>query len=84
MPTTATALDTLVTIPKELDHTDWTLQINHTDIQVYARKGASESGVIGFKTVTYHVVGAPTLFEFLRDVCSAMEQINDQYVGGET
>lgn len=84
MHTTTTASYTLQQVPQELDHPEWVLEVDHTDIQVYARKGASQSEIIGFKTVTYHAVSVRTLFEFLKNVCHAMEQINDMYLLGET
>ncbi len=74
---------TLETIPAELDANGWNLETDRTDIQVYTRKGACNSRILGFKTITEHPVTAVTAYNLLRDVIKAMELVNDQYTHGE-
>ncbi|WP_052595568.1 START domain-containing protein [Aureispira sp. CCB-QB1] len=78
-----TPLQTLQTIPQELDASDWQLEIDHTDIQVYSKSNASNSGVIGFKTITEHPIPQAVVINLLKDVCGAMHRINDLFVLGE-
>lgn len=74
---------TLTQIPHELDQAGWQLAIDYVDIAVYFKKGASQSDVIGFKTVTYHSTDAVVLYDFLKDVNKAMYEMNDMFVLGE-
>lgn len=70
-------------VPQELDHPDWELVLDYTDTQIYTRYGASNSEIIGFKTITYHTITARTLYHFLKDVNGAMETMNELFVLGE-
>lgn len=75
--------ETLQQIPIELDHPDWVLERNHTDVQVYSRHGACHSSVVGFKTVTVHPVSASRVFDLLKDVRHAMQLVNNMYKFGK-
>lgn len=75
--------EVLKKIPLELDHNDWHLAFDDTDIQVYSREKASLSPLVGFKTVTYHHISSDQVFEFLKDVCGAMNRINHLFIHGE-
>lgn len=73
---------TLQSIPSELDSLDWALEKDLTDVQVFSKFGACGSPVIGFKTVTYHIVSAESIYKLLKDVRYAMEVMNDMYTKG--
>lgn len=74
----------LISIPKELDEDDWILEHDRSHIKVYSKFNLFDSNIIGFKTITEHAVAANVIFDFLRDVCGAMNQINDLFMSGET
>lgn len=74
---------TLDTIPAELDATGWKQERNHTDVAVYTRMGASNSPVIGFKTITQHPFNGKLAFDMLKDVCYAMQNLNHMYLFGK-
>jgi hypothetical protein len=74
---------TILNIPIELDQADWQLEFDQSDIQVYSKHDASDSGIIGFKTITYHAVSIHSVLDLLKDVCDAMNNINDMFVLGE-
>ena len=75
--------EVLKNIPIELDTGEWDLDFDNTDIQVYSQKNACNSPVIGFKTVTYHLIASNHIFDFLEDVCGAMNRINHLFILGE-
>jgi len=75
--------DAVKRIPQELDSSNWVMEYDQTDIQVYSKSEASDSPVIGFRTVTTHFLPLITVFEFLKDVCGAMNKINHMFVKGE-
>lgn len=75
--------ETLTTIPKELDAQGWDLALDQTDIRVYTKPNASNSSIIGFKTVTDHFIPIELVYALLKDVCGAMNSINDLFVLGE-
>ena len=78
-----TPKQTLQTIPQELDASDWQLEVDGTDIQVYSKPNASDSNIIGFKTITEHPVSLHSIVDLLKDVCGAMHRINDLFISGE-
>lgn len=82
-PLNIEAQQTIRIIPQELDLGDWNLEFDQGDIQVYSRFNASNSGIIGFKTVSYHAVRIESVVHLLKDVCDAMNSINDMFVLGE-
>lgn len=75
--------ETLTTIPTELDAQGWNLELDKTDIKVYTKPNACSSSIIGFKTITEHFLPIEQVFELLKDVCGAMNRINDMFVLGE-
>ena len=83
MQTKISPSQSLAAIPKELDQTDWQLATDKTDIAVYYKKGASASDLIGFKTISYHPTAAKELYDFLKEVNTAMEAMNHLFVLGE-
>jgi hypothetical protein len=78
-----TPAQTLQTIPQELDASGWQLEVDYVDIQVYSKLNASDSNIIGFKTVTEHPISQSSVVDLLKDVCGAMHRINDLFVLGE-
>ena len=71
-------------IDRELDLDNWSLEHDKAHIKVYSKKNASDSGVVGFKTITEHAVPISIVFDLLKDVCGAMNQINAMFLSGET
>lgn len=74
---------TLQSIPQELDASGWQLEVDHIDIQVYSKSNASNSNILGFKTITEHPISQKAAVDLLKDVCGAMHRINDLFVLGE-
>ena len=83
-PSMITPAQTLQSIPKELDASDWQLEVDQVDIQVYSKFNASNSNIFGFKTVTEHPISETAVVVLLKDVCGAMHSINELFVLGET
>ena len=73
---------TIERIPQELDKEGWNLEYDKTYLRVYSLENASDSGLVGFKTVTEHLANPSDIVAFLKEVCSAMEQMNDLYAEG--
>lgn len=78
-----TPAQTLASIPQELDASGWQLEVDHVDIQVYSKFNASNSNILGFKTITEHPISQKAVVDLLKDVCGAMHSINDLFVLGE-
>ena len=74
----------LKSIDKELDLNNWSLEHDKAHIKVYSKHNVSDSDIIGFKTITEHAVATTIIFDLLKDVCGAMNQINDMFLSGET
>lgn len=76
--------NSLEAIELGLDQKDWSLEHQQNHVQVYSKYGVHQSNIIGFKTITEHAVDPDTVYAFLKDVCGAMNEINELYLHGET